>query len=80
MTGKTGPQGGGKGVAVTFNKLTYTVPIKKDTPGPLGGGEWLAFGVAIELDRWAHPKQIELCPNTPPPVMKFHLSNLYRHI
>eukprot|EP00434_Breviolum_minutum_P019639 symbB.v1.2.017319.t1/scaffold1341.1/size124323/10 len=30
MTGKTGPQGGGKGVAVTFNKLTYTVPIKKE--------------------------------------------------
>ncbi|CAJ1389303.1 unnamed protein product [Effrenium voratum] len=28
MTGKTGGQGG-KGVAVSFNKLTYTVPVKK---------------------------------------------------
>ena len=27
MTGKVG--GSGKGVAVTFNKLTYTVPVKK---------------------------------------------------
>lgn len=29
MTGKTGGQSG-KGVAVTFNNLTYIVPVKKD--------------------------------------------------